>query len=40
MKSDGFVAGAGVTPEQFTAQIQEETKKWATVVKKGGIELN
>jgi tripartite-type tricarboxylate transporter receptor subunit TctC len=27
------------TPEQFAAMIREETKKWAEVIKAGGIKL-
>jgi tripartite-type tricarboxylate transporter receptor subunit TctC len=27
------------TPEEFAAMIREETKKWAEVIKAGGIKL-
>jgi tripartite-type tricarboxylate transporter receptor subunit TctC len=40
MASDGYLAGAGATPEQFAAQIKQELAQWEAVVKKGDIKAD
>lgn len=40
VKNDGFVAGAGITPEQFAVQVKQEMDKWNALVKRKGIKLD